>query len=307
MDYSNSRISSSIGVKSTLIRTLDGMDFSNLSIANSELKQMEVSLKSYVKDIFDRIDLNQQSHNMQISNIRNLASKMSIQFSQFGAGNPKPRYESSIGVEIEKMNVETLALGSRNYDFDHELEKVEVAYKVFDDMPKQNFGVVYKVNEEMPHGNVSPTWANHVEASVCILNRLQPSPEYGLHCFIGGLKEEIQSMVRLFEPQTIREAYYLAKIHELTLVLEEAENSEEVEELVLKDVKEHKDKFRQVISELMQKVGILDHRSMEITHPCGRNTLQMMCHRSCSQDVSLEDVKDNHEPKYASVEDNVGI
>ncbi|PWA42102.1 RNA-directed DNA polymerase, eukaryota, Reverse transcriptase zinc-binding domain protein [Artemisia annua] len=50
-----------------------------------------------------------------------------------------------------------------------------------------------------------------------ILNHLQLPREHVLNCFIDGLKEEIQGMVRLFKPQSLREAYYLAKIHELTL------------------------------------------------------------------------------------------
>ncbi|GJZ61798.1 hypothetical protein Tco_0617935 [Tanacetum coccineum] len=109
---------------------------------------MKVSLKSYVKDIFDRIDRNQQSNSMKISNIENLASKMSIQFSQLGAGNMKRIYESSIGVEIEKMNVETIALGSRKCEFGQELEKVQIAHNPFDETPKENFEVVHKRHSE---------------------------------------------------------------------------------------------------------------------------------------------------------------
>ncbi|GJU27191.1 hypothetical protein Tco_1165812 [Tanacetum coccineum] len=177
---------------------------------------MEVSLECYVKDIFDKIDRNQQSYSMQISNIENLASKMSIQFSQFGAGNPKPRYESSIGVEIEKMNVETLALGSRNCDNDHELEKVEVAHKAFNEMPKVNLWVGHKVFDELPKGKISSVKEYH-NYFCSILDGSKVSPECGLSCFIDGLKEEIQEMVMLFKPQTIHEACCLAKLQELTL------------------------------------------------------------------------------------------
>ncbi|GJZ88422.1 hypothetical protein Tco_0660204 [Tanacetum coccineum] len=144
---------------------------------------------------------------MQISNIQNLASKMSLQFSQFGAGNPKPRHESSIGVEIEKINVETLALGSRNCDFDHELEKVEVARHVFDEMPKVYFGVGHRVFDEFPNGKVNPTsgsWFRELNG----LKQISSVKEY---------HETFCRMVMLFKPQTIHEAYCLAKLHESTL------------------------------------------------------------------------------------------
>ena len=103
-------------------------------------------------------------------------------------------------------------------------------------MPKKKFGVV-KVFDEMPNSNDNPMCANSVEASSdqfgelkmikqtisvkeChdifkgILNHLQLPREDVLNCFIDGLKEDIQGMVSLFKPQTVREAYYLAKIQE---------------------------------------------------------------------------------------------
>ncbi|PWA42571.1 hypothetical protein CTI12_AA543450 [Artemisia annua] len=106
---------------------------------------------------------NVHSHNIKISNTKNLVCKMSIQIAQIGAGNMKPSYEGSIGREIEKMNVETLVLGSRNCDIDHELEKVEVAHKMFDEMSKVNFGVGHKVFDEMPKGNANPVRADYVD------------------------------------------------------------------------------------------------------------------------------------------------
>lgn len=50
-----------------------------------------------------------------------------------------------------------------------------------------------------------------------IISRLQLSPEYTLSCFITGLKEELRSLVRMFNPSTIAQAYSLAKIQELNL------------------------------------------------------------------------------------------
>nr|GEV48886.1 RNA-directed DNA polymerase, eukaryota, reverse transcriptase zinc-binding domain protein [Tanacetum cinerariifolium] len=177
MDSSHNQFTSSIRAK---------------SISNSQLKRMEVSLKSYVKDIYDRIDRNQQSYSMKISNIENLASKMSIQFSQLGAGNMKRRYDSSIGVEIEKMNVETIALGSRKCDFGHELEKVQVAHNSFDEMPKENFEVVHKVFDGMPNKNVNPTRAVYVVASS---GRFSESK--GLHQ-ISSVKDYYDTFISIF-------------------------------------------------------------------------------------------------------------
>nr|GEX90615.1 hypothetical protein [Tanacetum cinerariifolium] len=190
MDYLDSRVTSSVGAK---------------SISNSELKLMEVSLKSYVKDIFDRIDRNQWSHSLQVSNIGNLASKISIQIEQFGAGTMKPSYESSIRVEIEKINVETLVLGSRNCEFNHALEKVEVN--------PTSGGWFRELNGLKQISSVK----EYYETFISVLRRLQLSPKYGISCFVDGLKEEIQEMVMMFKPQTIHEAYCLAKLQEATL------------------------------------------------------------------------------------------
>ncbi|GKB78527.1 hypothetical protein Tco_0945422, partial [Tanacetum coccineum] len=116
---------------------------------------------------------------------------------------------------------------------DHELEKVEVARHVFDEMPKLNLGVGHKVFDELPNGKVNPTsggWFRELNGlkqissvkeyhkNFCsILDGSKVSPECGLSCFIDGLKEEIQEMVMLFKPQTIHEACCLAKLQELTL------------------------------------------------------------------------------------------
>ncbi|GJT59387.1 hypothetical protein Tco_1002920, partial [Tanacetum coccineum] len=132
---------------------IESLDFLNESLLIHFYPYRSIMF-SYVKDIFDRIDRNQQSNSMKISNIENLASKMSIQFSQLGAGNMKRIYESSIGVEIEKMNVETIALGSRKCEFGQELEKVQIAHNPFDETPKENFEVVHKVFDGMPNKNV---------------------------------------------------------------------------------------------------------------------------------------------------------
>ncbi|GKA73828.1 hypothetical protein Tco_0780130, partial [Tanacetum coccineum] len=112
--------------------------------------------------------------------------------------------------------------------------KVKVAHNAFDEMPKVNFGVGHKVFDEgLPNGKVNPTsggWfreldglkqissvKEYYETFISVLHRLQLSPEYGLSCFVDGLKEEIQGMVMMFKPQTVHEAYCLAKLQEATL------------------------------------------------------------------------------------------
>lgn len=50
-----------------------------------------------------------------------------------------------------------------------------------------------------------------------IINRLQLSPANTLSCFVTGLSEELRSLVRMFNPATISQAYALAKIQEANL------------------------------------------------------------------------------------------
>ncbi|GKC79547.1 hypothetical protein Tco_1130321 [Tanacetum coccineum] len=208
----------------------------------------------------------------ELKRMENLASKMSIQFSQFGAGNPKPRYESSIGVEIEKMSVETLALGSRNCDNDHELEKVEVSHKAFDEMPKLNLGVGHKVFDELPNGNVNPTsggWfrelnglkqissAKEYHKTFCsILDGSKVSPEYNLSCFIDGLKEEIQGMATLQYGAHTVQGKDVGK----------AENDNDIENMVFEDVKEEKDIVAQKYTRLLWDISEMQDlcRSLEV-------------------------------------------
>nr|GEU32974.1 hypothetical protein [Tanacetum cinerariifolium] len=57
----------------------------------------------------------------------------------------------------------------------------------------------------------------YYESYIDILNRLQHPQEYSLSYFVDGLKEDIRCMVMLFKPQTIHEAYCLAKLQEATL------------------------------------------------------------------------------------------
>nr|KYP66116.1 hypothetical protein KK1_012400 [Cajanus cajan] len=47
-----------------------------------------------------------------------------------------------------------------------------------------------------------------------IVNRLNLSEEYMLSCFLGGLKNEIQMLVCMFQPSTIRRAFTLARMYE---------------------------------------------------------------------------------------------
>jgi len=50
-----------------------------------------------------------------------------------------------------------------------------------------------------------------------LLTRVELPSNYAISCFLSGLKDEIQNAVRMFKPQTIHEAYCLAKLQEATL------------------------------------------------------------------------------------------
>lgn len=48
------------------------------------------------------------------------------------------------------------------------------------------------------------------DAFDAIVNRLDLGPSYALSCFLAGLDDEIQLNVRMFNPKTLRHAYFLA-------------------------------------------------------------------------------------------------
>ncbi|GJX89340.1 hypothetical protein Tco_0341354 [Tanacetum coccineum] len=115
-------------------------------------------------------------------------------------------------------------------------------------MPRKNLKVVHKAFDEMTKENDNLMMPNYVEAEsayigrvvdlymselkelkqvasvkeyhdyfIDVLSRLQLPQKYSLSCFINGLNEDIKCMVLLFKPQTIHEAYCLAKLQEATL------------------------------------------------------------------------------------------
>ncbi|CAL0311123.1 unnamed protein product [Lupinus luteus] len=47
-----------------------------------------------------------------------------------------------------------------------------------------------------------------------IITRLDLSEDYTLSCFLGGLKNDVQMMVRMFQPQNVSKAFTLAKLYE---------------------------------------------------------------------------------------------
>ena len=47
-----------------------------------------------------------------------------------------------------------------------------------------------------------------------LLNRVDLSEEYAVSCFLSGLKEDIQTGVRMFMPRTLQHAIGLAKLEE---------------------------------------------------------------------------------------------
>nr|KYP65288.1 hypothetical protein KK1_011520 [Cajanus cajan] len=55
----------------------------------------------------------------------------------------------------------------------------------------------------------------HEEFNV-IIKRLNLSEQYILSCFLGGLKKDVQMLVRMFQPTTVQKAFTLARMYEAT-------------------------------------------------------------------------------------------
>ena len=55
------------------------------------------------------------------------------------------------------------------------------------------------------------------ESFDALLNRVELPANHTISCFLSGLCKEIQNIVRMFKPQTIHDAYCLAKLQEATL------------------------------------------------------------------------------------------
>jgi len=47
-----------------------------------------------------------------------------------------------------------------------------------------------------------------------IVSKVELAEEHQLSCFLGGLKQDVQMMVRMFQPDSIRKAFSLAKMYE---------------------------------------------------------------------------------------------
>ena len=54
-----------------------------------------------------------------------------------------------------------------------------------------------------------------MKAFEMLLERAQLGEEQALSCFFAGLKNEMEMMVRMFNPKTLQEAYFLAKLQEV--------------------------------------------------------------------------------------------
>ena len=55
------------------------------------------------------------------------------------------------------------------------------------------------------------------ETSDALPNRVKLPLNHAISCFLSRLNDEIQHTVRMFQPQTLHDAYFLAKLHEATL------------------------------------------------------------------------------------------
>ncbi|KAJ0683111.1 hypothetical protein HanPI659440_Chr16g0654721 [Helianthus annuus] len=106
--------------------------------------------------------------------------------------------------------------------------RTEVAHQVFDERPepikneRKHEGSRVKEsltrNDDFMIGNESPKQIGNVkEYYDCfnkIINQVQLPEVYSLSCFIEGLKEDIQTKVKMFNPTTLYHAYCLAKLEE---------------------------------------------------------------------------------------------
>ena len=52
----------------------------------------------------------------------------------------------------------------------------------------------------------------HQEDFDSLLNKVELPANHAVSCFLSGLKDENQNVVRMFKPQTLYDAYYLAKL-----------------------------------------------------------------------------------------------
>ena len=48
----------------------------------------------------------------------------------------------------------------------------------------------------------------------CLVARVELSEEHKLSCFLGGLKQEVQMMVQMFQPSFVNKAFPLARMYE---------------------------------------------------------------------------------------------
>ncbi|XP_019420680.1 PREDICTED: uncharacterized protein LOC109330865 [Lupinus angustifolius] len=80
----------------------------------------------------------------------------------------------------------------------------------------ERFGEVYDdpIAELMKLRQKGTIVEYHKEFDV-VITRLDRFEDYILSCFLSGLKNDVQMMVRMFQPQTVRKAFTLAKLYEV--------------------------------------------------------------------------------------------
>jgi len=61
------------------------------------------------------------------------------------------------------------------------------------------------------------TVEQYQESFDALLNRIELPVKHAISCFLGGLSDEIQNAVRMFRPETLHDAYCLAKLQKATL------------------------------------------------------------------------------------------
>ncbi|GKC19652.1 hypothetical protein Tco_1021802 [Tanacetum coccineum] len=58
-----------------------------------------------------------------------------------------------------------------------------------------------------------------------LLNKVELSESYVISLFIGGYKEEITYVVRMFKPTTLIDVFYLSKLHEANMSVSKSRNA----------------------------------------------------------------------------------
>ncbi|GKD63927.1 putative mitochondrial protein [Tanacetum coccineum] len=93
-----------------------------------------------------------------------------------------------------------------------------VTWEVYKKAILARFGNVYEdPMSELKNLKYETTAREYEDAFESLLSRVEISEDHAISLFMGGLPTEIEMGVRMFKPQTLADAYYLANLQETTL------------------------------------------------------------------------------------------